>query len=200
MSEDLGILVGTSVLLSLVILATVMIGRRMAGKLTIRQKHWWRVLHLVSITVYFSGVLGSLLLAVFTTRTTDEDLIYAAHVFIQYFDWFLIVPGAFASIITGLWLAVRTHWGFAEYYWVVAKWAGNVIAVLYGATFLRIWMEGALHASMTGVHPLENPAYLHSRELLFVGMAIALAILVVLTVISVFKPWRKRKPEAGLKS
>lgn len=36
MSEDLGILVGTSVLLSLVILATVMIGRRMAGKLTIR--------------------------------------------------------------------------------------------------------------------------------------------------------------------
>lgn len=200
MSEDLGILLGTSLSLALVILATVMIGRKMAGRLTVRQKLWWRVLHLVSITVYFSGVLGTLLLAVSTTRITDENLIYAAHYYIQLFDWFLIIPGAFASIITGLWLAVRTHWGFAKYYWVVGKWAGNVIAVLYGATFLRIWIEGSLHASAAGVHPLENPAYLHSRELLFIGTAIALAILISLTVISVFKPWRKKKPEADLKN
>lgn len=181
-------------------LILVIIGRFKSKKLSTKQKNWWLITHIVFVIVYFSGLFGTLLLAVSTTFITDSELIYAAHLFIQYFDWFLIIPGAFGSVLTGVWLAVRTHWGLTKHYWVMAKWLGNISAILFGANFMRIW----IHESFTEIfsdslHPLQNSAYLENREMLFMGMAISFSILIILVVVSYLKPWGKKiAPESGL--
>jgi len=186
-------LLTTLLLLVGLTLVLVMIGKFKSKKLTPKQKNWWLITHIVFVIVYFSGLFGTLLLAVSTTFITDSKLIYAAHLFIQYFDWFLIIPGAFGSVLTGVWLAVRTHWGLTKHYWVMTKWIGNISAILFGANFMRIWIHESFTKIFSGnLHPLQNPAYLENREMLFIGTAISFSILIFLIVISYLKPWGKR--------
>jgi uncharacterized membrane protein len=173
-------------------LILVLIGKFLSKRLSSKQKNGWLITHIIAVIIYFSGLFGTLLLAVFTTFTTDGELVYAAHLFIQYFDWFLIIPGAFGSLMTGVWLAVRTHWGLTKHYWVIAKWCGNISAILFGANFMRVWIHESFPKMFSvNLHPLQNPAYLQNRQMLFIGTAISFAILISLVVISCFKPWGK---------
>lgn len=105
-------------------------------KLSSKQKNWWLIAHIFFIIIAFSGLIGQLLLTSSTTFITDREHIFAAHLFIVYFDDYLIIPGAFGSLITGIWLAVRTHWGFTKHYWIIAKWIGNIAAILLGSTII----------------------------------------------------------------
>jgi hypothetical protein len=66
---------------------------------------------------------------------SEEAQIYIGILFISYFDHFLTIPGALTSLFTGIWLALRTHWGgLTKYYWVLAKWIGNICAILLGSS------------------------------------------------------------------
>lgn len=192
MGTFLALLITLVVLMSLVGVLTWSGGRKTV-KLTVSQKKGWLIAHIASIIIYFSGLFGTLLLAIAANLTSEQGLIYAAHLFIQYFDWFLIIPGAFASLLTGVWLAVRTNWGLTKHYWVIAKLLGNIFAILYGGNFMRVWIHDNFTLIFSSpLHPLQNPFYLQNREMLFIGIAISFTILVFLLVISYLKPWGKR--------
>lgn len=197
MSTRANILAGTAgalLILLLLIAGLALIAGRIPGKLSQARKRGWLMAHIILVIIYFSGVLGSLLLAVLTTLTGDGELIYAAHFFIQYFDWFLIIPGALGSVITGTWLAARTHWGLTRHYWVMPKWVGNIAAILFGSSVVRIGIDASLRNTFHGrINPWPSPAYLQSRQLLFIGLAVSLVILITLLFISYFKPWGKRQ-------
>ncbi len=181
---------GTSLLVPVVMaLITIWIAKQFA-KLPVTAKKWWLFAHAIGVVVYFGGVLGTMLLALSTKMTTDSQQIYSAHHFMSLFDWYFIIPGAFTSLITGLVLAVRTSWGVTGYYWVIAKWIGNIGMIMFGGTFMRRWIHG--HIAVSAASPLQNPAYLHNRQLLFIGIAISLSGLIFLTAISYLKPWGKR--------
>lgn len=185
----------------LVLVSTlVIIGNRMSKKrrLSIKHKNWWLITHIIFAIMYCSGVFGQLLLAVSTTFITDRAHIYAAHLFILYFDDYLIVPGGFGSLITGIWLAVRTNWGFAKYYWVIAKWIGNISAILLGSSIIGSRVHHAFPKILSStIHPLHNPAYFYSLKILYIGIIISLTILMFLVVISILKPWGKREKNTG---
>ncbi len=194
MSFDILIIpLGILVLLGIITIT----GKRFSKKLSIKQKTGWLMAHVIFVIIYFSGMIGTLLLSVSTMHTTDGGLIYGAHLFIQYFDWFLIIPGAFGSLLTGSWLAVRTNWGITKFYWVIAKWVGNIIAITFGGNYMRIRIHDNFDSIFSSVvHLLQNPVYLVNRQLLFIGIAISFAILISLLVISYLKPWGKRKNAA----
>lgn len=147
------------------------------------------------IVIYFSGLLGTLLLTNITiTSVTDREQIHAAHIFSKYCDWFMIIPGAFGSLLTGVWLALRTNWGLTKYHWVIVKVIGNIGAILYGGTLMRIWFDKTVElSSVNQANYLSNPAYLYNRQMLIIGTIISLMILLSLVVISYFKPWGKTK-------
>lgn len=168
------------------------------GKLSVTAKKWWLFAHVMCAVIYFSGLFGTLLLALSTKFTTDSQQIYSAHQFIHFFDWFLIIPGAATSLITGLVLAVRTNWGLTQYYWVMAKWIGNIGGITFGGTAMRHWIhEPFANIPASVIDPLQSPAYVHNRQLLFLGLAISFALLLFLSAISYLKPWGKRKQPAA---
>lgn len=188
---------GLIILTVLLVLTGVvlLISKLRKNKLNIKQKNWWLIAHIFFVIIYLGGVLGMLLLAVLTKYTTNNELIFASHLFIKDFDHFLVIPGAFGSMITGTWLAIRTQWGgLTKHYWVFAKWAGNVIAILLGSTYVRIGISDSFSASTitNGLAPLQNPVYLENRQMLFIGITISIAILAFEVVISYLKPWGKR--------
>ena len=136
-------------------------------------------------------------MAISTTLVGYEEHIYADHLFILFFDNFLIIPGGFGCLITGVWLAVRTQWGFTKFYWIIAKWVGNILAILLGSTIIGLRIHNTFPEIFSlNSYPLQNPAYLDNRFMLFIGISICLSILLFLVIISYLKPWGKRKDHA----
>lgn len=194
MNDFIGGLI-TLVVLLVITGVVLLIGKLRKNKLNIKQKNWWLISHILFVIIYFGGVFGMLLLAVLTKFTSDNDLVFASHVFIKDFDHFLVIPGAFGSMITGIWLAIRTQWGgLTKHYWVFAKWIGNVVAILFGSTYVRIGISNSFSTStmINGINPLQNPFYLDNRQMLLIGISISIAILAFEVVISYLKPWGKR--------
>ncbi|AGL02789.1 hypothetical protein [Desulfoscipio gibsoniae] len=192
--QNLIILLSTLAVILVLIALLAIIGKYLPKRLSLIQKNCWLIAHIMFVIVYFSGLFGTLLLAnIATTTITDRELIYAAHIFSKYCDWFLIIPGAFGSLITGTWLSIRTQWGLTKYYWTIVKVLGNIGAILFGSTLMRIWFDQTVAFSSIGqMNPLQNPAYLHNRQMLIIGTMISLSILFFLVVVSCFKPWGKR--------
>jgi hypothetical protein len=81
-----------------------------------------------------------------------------------FFDNFLIIPGGFGCLITGIWIAVRTNWGFAKYYWIIAKWIGNIVAILLGSAIIGLRIHNSIPKILSlDLYPLQNQAYLNNR-------------------------------------
>ncbi|HZG17180.1 MAG TPA: DUF2269 family protein [Candidatus Bathyarchaeia archaeon] len=194
MSFEMGVFLGTLTLVLILILIPGWLGGKIAKKLNQKQKTIWLIIHIFFVLIYFSGLFGTLVLVLYTTFTTDAGLIYAVHLFIQLFDWFFLIPGGLGTLVTGVWLSVRTHWGLTKYYWILTKLVLNVATVLFGATLMRVWLHDRFEAIFSAnVQPLDNPLYLQNRQMLFVGLAISFTTLLFIVAISYFKPWGKRK-------
>lgn len=192
----MGFIVIGSIALIIVILVAllVFVGNRMSRKMPAGQKKWWLVAHVIFVILYFAGLLGELVMAVSTTLSDFAAHIEAAHLYILFFDNFMIIPGGFGCLITGIWIAVRTNWGFANYYWIIAKWVGNILAILLGSSIIGLRIHNTIPQLLAlDLYPLQNEAYLNNRMMIFVGIAVCLVILLFLVVISYLKPWGKRK-------
>lgn len=92
----------------------------------------------------------------------------------------VLVPVVSASLISGLVLALSTPWGLVRYWWVIIKCG---IAGVLTATGL-VLMLPRLHQLIIGE---AEPVGMQ----LLIGRAIALALLLAATGLSVVKPWGK---------
>lgn len=189
MNYVLDILSTLLVVLALIGIMTL-ISNRLGNKLSNKKYKGWLIAHVIFVIVAVSGLLGNFLLTVVSTiYITGQDEVYTAHFLTRYFCWFLIIPGILGSFITGIWLALRTKWGLTKYYWIIAKILGTIAAILFGSTWMPIWLEKTTTLSLQNIM---QSAYFHSRQMLLIGIAIALIIMFFLIIISYLKPWGKR--------
>ena len=100
--------------------------------------------------------------------------------------WFVLVPLALASLVSGLVQSLGTTWGLFRHYWVLFKLLINVFAtvvlLLYMQT-LRFLADVAAQTTLSSndLDVLQSPSpVLHA--------AAALLLLLVATVLAVFKP------------
>ncbi|MEH7367520.1 DUF2269 domain-containing protein, partial [Priestia megaterium] len=149
----------------------------------------------ISVIIYFSGIFGQLLVTISMTFFSEQSQIYVGILFVSYFDHYLTIPGALASLFTGIWLALRTHWGgLTKYYWILTKWIGNMFAIILGSSITGNVVYNLFPQILSSnLHPLQNPLYFQSRKMLFLGISISFSLLTFLVVISYIKPWGKRK-------
>jgi hypothetical protein len=97
--------------------------------------------------------------------------------------WLVLVPLSFASLLTGLIQSLGTEWGLFRHYWVLAKLVVNVFANVV----LLLFMQQLGSA----VYRDSDAPPIHA--------AVALLLLLVATILSVYKPrgvtpygWRKQ--------
>jgi hypothetical protein len=129
------------------------------------------------------------------TFFSEKAQIYVGILLVSSFDHYLTIPGALASLFTGIWLALRTHWGgLTKYYWVLVKWIGNMCAILFGSSITGNVIYNLFPKILSSdLQPLQNPLYFQSRQMLFIGIGISFILLGSLVIISYIKPWGKRK-------
>jgi hypothetical protein len=157
--------------------------------------------HVVSSVGWLGAVAAFLALSIIGLTSQDAQTVRGAFLVMEPAGWFVLVPLAFASLLTGIVQGLGTQWGLFRHYWVVFKLVINVVAtfvlVMYMDTLNFIAGVAAESESLSEVR---NPSpALHAGA--------ALLLLIAATVLAVYKPrgmtpygWRKgqrlRRPSA----
>jgi hypothetical protein len=97
--------------------------------------------------------------------------------------WFVLVPLALASLLTGIVQALGTKWGLFRHYWVLFK----LLITVFATIVLLIYME--TFSFMAGV-AADPSADLGVVRNVSPGLhaALALLLLLVATILAVYKP------------
>jgi hypothetical protein len=155
--------------------------------------------HVTSSVGWMGAVACFLALSIAGLAGREDHAVRAAYVAMKVTTWAVIVPLCLASLLTGLIESLLTPWGLFRHYWVIAKLVLTTLAtvVLLAHTQpIGLLAHAAAHGTLG--------ADLHSvRVQLLVDAAAALFVLLVATVLAIYKPrgltrygWRKQHEPA----
>jgi hypothetical protein len=135
------------------------------------------------------GSLGSitafLALAVAGLISQDEQMVRATYLAMELIARFVIVPLAFASLLTGVIQSLGTPWGLLRHYWVLAK----LLLTVFAIVVLLVKIELIGYAARLAEQTTLSWADLRAAGVqLVVHAAGGLLVLLVPAVLSVYKP------------
>jgi hypothetical protein len=139
--------------------------------------------HVTSSVGWLGAVVVFLALAILGLSSQDPRTVRGAYLVMQPAAWFVLVPLAFASLLTGIVMSLSTAWGLFRHYWVLFKLViavfATIILLIYMGTFRS--MAGVAADPRADLDVVKNASpTLHA--------ALALLVLLVATVLAVFKP------------
>ena len=155
--------------------------------------------HLTFSVGWIGAVLAYLALGVGAVTSQDVQTVRAAWIAMELTGWYVIVPLALASLLTGLVMALGTKWGLFRHYWVLFSFALTILAtvvLLLHMPTVSLIADEAQEAEGTSLDGLGG-------DLLHPG--IGLVVLLVVQVLNLYKPsgmtrygWRKQQEQRAL--
>jgi hypothetical protein len=146
--------------------------------------------HVTASVGWLGAVVAYLVLAAVGLATADDDLARSLYLAMHLVGWFVIVPFCVAAVLTGFIQSLATEWGLFRYYWVIVK----AVLAVGGGIVLFTHMRTVTHASgLARENAIFSADHQTLRVQLIVHAAGGLAILVVATVLSIYKPWGKTR-------
>ena len=151
--------------------------------------------HVVASVGWVGAIISFLALGIVGLSSQDVDTVRGVYLVAEPVTYFVLVPLALASLLTGLVQSLGSTWGLFRHYWVLAKLALTVVAtailLLYTRTVSSLADVAANPGS--GLDELRAATFvLHSGG--------ALVLLLAATALAVYKPkgwtrygWRKRQ-------
>jgi hypothetical protein len=139
--------------------------------------------HVACSVGWLGAVIVFVVLAVVGLTSEDAQTVRSAYLVMEPAGWFVLVPLALASLLTGLVQAVGTTWGLFRHYWVLFKLVINVFATIV----LLMYMQtlGSL-ADVAANSRADLDVVRSASPLLHAGAA--LVLLLTATVLAVYKP------------
>ncbi|RWB99013.1 hypothetical protein [Mesorhizobium sp.] len=152
--------------------------------------------HVTSSVGTLGAVAGFLALAVAGLNSEDSQMVRAAYLAMELTAWYVIVPLALASLLTGLVQSLGTPWGLLRHYWVVTKLLLTVLVTI--VLLLQMELIGYL-ADVSAETMLSSADLRVLRMSPMIHAAGGLLVLLVPVVLSLYKPrgltpygWRKQ--------
>ena len=112
-------------------------------KLGLKGKSWLKGFHIFFACAWVGAGISMLLLSLLDGHIQNGDELYAVNDSIQLLDYYIIIPAALGSLITGLLISLFTNWGFFKFNWVIFKWVATVAQIIFGTFWLGPWTDGA---------------------------------------------------------
>ncbi len=141
--------------------------------------------HVTSSVGWLGAVAAFLVLAVSGLTSQDAQMVRAAYLAMELIAWFVIVPLALASLLTGLVMSLGTPWGLFQNYWVLFKLLITVVATIV----LLLQMESISYiAGVAAETTLSSADLREARISLVVHAGGGLLVLLVPMILSVYKP------------
>jgi hypothetical protein len=139
--------------------------------------------HISASAGWLGAVAAFLALAVVGLTSEDPQTARGAYLVMDAAAWFVLVPLAFASLLTGLVQSLGTPWGLFRHYWVVFKLLINVAAT----TVLLVYMETFSSMADVAADPSSDLRAVRNASPAL-HAALAVLLLLVATVLAVYKP------------
>jgi len=136
------------------------------------------VVHIVASVGLMGAVASSVLVAI--AAASGKVGPHAAYELISLQAAVFGIPLSFASLLTGVALGRVTKWGVLAYRWTTAKLALQLLVILNGAFVLGPTVSARLDGEGSGWG-------------LVVAESVSVAMLLAAIVLSVFKPWGRRR-------
>jgi hypothetical protein len=142
--------------------------------------------HVVSSVGWLGAVACSLALAVAGLTSNDAQVVRGAYLTLELTAWFVLVPFALASLLTGLVQALGTRWGLFRHYWVLAKLLINVFATIVLLMYTQSLGHLADVAAVTTRSDGDLGELRDTSPVLHASAA--MLVLVVAAVLAIYKP------------
>jgi hypothetical protein len=154
--------------------------------------------HITFAVGWIGAVAGYIALDVAAATSQDARTLRAAYLAMELIVRYVIVPLAFASLVTGLVMSLGTKWGLFRHYWVLISLLLTIIAtvvLLVETQTIGYFADAAAYPTTSGddLRALGN-TLVHS-----VGGTV---VLLVILALNVYKPrgmtrygWRKQQEE-----
>ena len=142
--------------------------------------------HITFSVAWIGAVAAFLALAIAGLTSQDPQMVRAAYAAMELTARFVIIPVAFASLLSGLIQSLGTPWGLFRHYWVLAKFFLTVFATIVLVKKMPLIGSAARRAANTtlssaDLHVLAMPLVVHAAG--------GILVLLVITILSVYKPW-----------
>jgi hypothetical protein len=152
-------------------------------KLTPRLRKLALTAHVAASVGWLGAVAAFLALGVVALTSDDPETVRAAYLVMEPAGWLVLVPLAFASLLTGLVQSLGTTWGLFRHYWVVFKLVINLFATIV----LLLYMETFSSMADLAADPSADLDLVRNTSpVLHAGLA--LLLLLVATNLAVYKP------------
>jgi hypothetical protein len=151
----------------------------------------------ISVSVGWLGaVVSYIALAVVISTSQDVLMVRATYIALEQITRYVLVPLSFASLISGLVMSLGTSWGLIRHYWIIFKLLLTVFATIILLGFTQT-IRGMVSVAADPTISIADLRAMGAGMNHAVG---ALVILLVITILSVYKPrgmtrygWRKQQ-------
>ncbi len=139
--------------------------------------------HLTASMGWVGAVVTFAVLAAIGLTSADAATVRGVYLVMEPAAWFVLVPLAVLSTLTGIAQSLGTPWGLFRHQWVVVKLAVTVASTAVLLVYLRTFQAMAARAAdpAAGLDAVRNPSPL-------VHAGLALVLLLFATVLGVYKP------------
>lgn len=151
--------------------------------------------HLLFVMMWVVGVMAMAVTNMMDPQSGDE--LYMTLLINRAVDHALVIPGAMLTVITAIIYGTSTNWGFFKHRWIIVKWIASVFVIVVGTFYFNPKTNWCLEiADQMRDTALDNSELILNSQIGFYGTFFQVLILVFLVIISVFKPWKKKKSNA----
>ena len=141
--------------------------------------------HITSSVSLLGAVAGFLVLAITGLTSQNVQVVHAAYIAMGLTAWFVIVPLAFAALLTGIIQSLGTTWGLFQHYWVLAK----LLLIALVTIVLLLQMKSISYLARVAAETTLSTADLREARMSLVAHAGGgLLVLLFPAVLSVYKP------------
>lgn len=152
-----------------------------------------KIVHLV-FAIGWTGAGICMLILLFNPPLGNADRMYLHSVVLKMLDDYVIIPSAIGILTTGILYGVFTKWGFFRNHWLTLKWFITFFMLLTG-TFA---MGPCVNENASYISDLSYYISTESNMMPNIIMALRWGIiqnilLLIVLILSVFKPWTRKK-------
>lgn len=163
--------------------------------MTSRLRRFALAAHITSSVGWVGAVAGYIALDVAAAASQDAQTLRAAYLAMGLIAWYVIVPLALASLLTGLVMSLGTKWGLFRYYWVLISLLLTIIATIV----LLIETQTISYFADIAADPTTSSDDLRALGSTLVHSVGGTVVLLAILVLNVYKPrgmtrygWRKQ--------
>jgi len=155
--------------------------------------------HITSSVGWLGAVAAFLALAVIGLISKDAQTVRGAYIVMEPAAWFVLIPLAVASLLTGIVQSLGTPWGLFRHYWVLFK----LLITVFATIVLLLYMETFRFMAEVAADPNAELAVVRNASPVL-HATVALLLLLVAATLSVYKPrgmtrrgWREQRVQRG---